>query len=1001
VRRGEWATPSGRILPVAAKVLKQDTLTQPGAFEDFVKEVQSMHCLDHENLIRLYGIVLTQPMKMVVELAPLGSLLDFLHKQCARVPVTVVWDYAIQIARGMAYLESKRFIHRDLACRNVLLASVDRIKIGDFGLMRALPQEDDCYVMTERKKVPFPWCAPESLKSRQFSHASDTWMFGVTLWEMFSFGEEPWIGLNGSQILRKIDREGERLHQPDACPNAVYSILLQCWARSPTDRPTFEALKEFLTETAPRMVRATCDYSEDGKLELKGGDAIVVIDGLSGDQFWRGQNQRTFDIGDFPSAATVNVAGKKLSKQARKAAAAATANIVQGGGMRRSWANEGTARPEVERFSPAPSRNTRLAGRQMKERSMAASVHEGHHHQCQEQESEAHLVRPSSSVATLSSPARHPREESLIDLSSDVPTYQRTTEPQPERQGQHQQHALYVNEGATSQVEAEVHQSHARGDSLLDAPIGVCGEGGHHAEYDERVYANFPDRRAHYVEQRKISVTSANLGGLEVRSEPRGDASFDSLPPGESYHEPPIEESEESRDVEEEGDDDPFDTSAVVLPERASTPTRDTEPQAASSLAPDSMIFRLMQSAAVEGASSAANTTEQALPQLTSPLSPPAFNPADVVLGSNEAIAGLDSPAPIRMGVQQPEKPASATLPGVGQDAFTWLERTMKQDLNIGKDSPPMAMLGVGPSSSTATTFQSAFQQGVFQFPQPQPIAIPTCSTPQSMLYASTFVGAPTQPSANLSLAQTLQPERVRLHNQQQQMLKKQQKHHEQQVNKHHVQPQVRHTGPLKALNKDFIAELEKDLGQREASANLMPPSPAVATQQPQAAPEPLPPTVVTTTGLLPPPPANARALSRRMSSSMSSLNSTHRARAPSLSPGNTATQSGTSPRQSHYSAAPLRVSLPPDEPQGATAAPTAHVRPIMGSGSGGAAGQMGDVVARSGNWRSLNTGSGRRYQQLQEEASSPWPAREGLPPAGAPRPMSNLEVNKIAQVSR
>ena len=69
------------------------------------------------------------------------------------------------------------------------LSLFKRVKIGDFGLMRALPQEDDCYVMTERKKVPFPWCAPESLKSRQFSHASDTWMFGVTLWEMFSFGE--------------------------------------------------------------------------------------------------------------------------------------------------------------------------------------------------------------------------------------------------------------------------------------------------------------------------------------------------------------------------------------------------------------------------------------------------------------------------------------------------------------------------------------------------------------------------------------------------------------------------------------------------------------------------------------------------------------------------------------------------------------------------------------------------------------------------------------------
>lgn len=45
-----------------------------------------------------------------------------------------------------------------------------------------------------------PRCAPESLKTRTFSHASDTWMFGVTLWEMYTCGQEPWLGLNGSQV---------------------------------------------------------------------------------------------------------------------------------------------------------------------------------------------------------------------------------------------------------------------------------------------------------------------------------------------------------------------------------------------------------------------------------------------------------------------------------------------------------------------------------------------------------------------------------------------------------------------------------------------------------------------------------------------------------------------------------------------------------------------------------------------------------------------------------
>lgn len=60
VKRGEWAAPNGS-LPVAVKVLKADTLS-PHVFEDFFKEVQSMHNLDHPNLIRLFGIVLSQPM---------------------------------------------------------------------------------------------------------------------------------------------------------------------------------------------------------------------------------------------------------------------------------------------------------------------------------------------------------------------------------------------------------------------------------------------------------------------------------------------------------------------------------------------------------------------------------------------------------------------------------------------------------------------------------------------------------------------------------------------------------------------------------------------------------------------------------------------------------------------------------------------------------------------------------------------------------------------------
>uniref|UniRef100_A0A672T310 Activated CDC42 kinase 1 n=1 Tax=Sinocyclocheilus grahami TaxID=75366 RepID=A0A672T310_SINGR len=309
VKRGEWQAPSGRVLSVAVKCLKTDLLEQDEGLDDFIREVNAMHSLDHHNLIRLYGVVLTHPMKMVTELAPLGSLLDRLRKRQGHILISVLCHYTVQIACGMAYLESRRFIHRDLAARNILLASNDLIKIGDFGLMRALPKNDEHYVMQEHHKVPFAWCAPESLKTRTFSHASDTWMFGVTLWEMFTHGQEPWVGLNGSQILHKIDREGERLIKPEDCPQDIYNVMLQCWSPKPEDRPTFVSLRDFLVETMPTDMRALQDFDEPDKLKIHANDIITIIEGRAENYWWRGQNRQTLKVGQFPRNVVTSVAG--------------------------------------------------------------------------------------------------------------------------------------------------------------------------------------------------------------------------------------------------------------------------------------------------------------------------------------------------------------------------------------------------------------------------------------------------------------------------------------------------------------------------------------------------------------------------------------------------------------------------------------------------------------------------------------------------------------------
>lgn len=68
--------------------------------------------------------------------------------------------------------------------------------------MRLLPSEDDIYVMNPAGKIAVAWCAPECLKNRAFSHASDVWAFGITVIEIFSYGKQPWDGLTGSQVCR-------------------------------------------------------------------------------------------------------------------------------------------------------------------------------------------------------------------------------------------------------------------------------------------------------------------------------------------------------------------------------------------------------------------------------------------------------------------------------------------------------------------------------------------------------------------------------------------------------------------------------------------------------------------------------------------------------------------------------------------------------------------------------------------------------------------------------
>ena len=239
-----------------------DNQNQLRAMREFFQELSVLSKVKHENIVRVVGAMTKMPrLCIVTEYVDNGPLNNYLLNQGSSLKLSAQVEIACGIARGMAYLHSKNFVHRDLKASNVLLQSTTtpitakgesidgkmtftgaqgslRPIICDFGLSREVTKDG---AMTPETGT-YRWMAPEVIAHSKYSLSADVYSFAIVLWEIVCEGHVPYPEHTPLQAAVAVVQKGIRPILPYNSHPIMMNAMTRCWVSEPENRPRFTDL---------------------------------------------------------------------------------------------------------------------------------------------------------------------------------------------------------------------------------------------------------------------------------------------------------------------------------------------------------------------------------------------------------------------------------------------------------------------------------------------------------------------------------------------------------------------------------------------------------------------------------------------------------------------------------------------------------------------------------------------------------------------------------------